>query len=70
MRRANTASAAGNAVRVHSVMADGTGPCEVVVRAAHPRPRPYVIGYSGFRAGPDSGRITGQNLLATGGPVV
>lgn len=37
-------------MQVHSVMADDTGPCEIVVRAAHPRLRPYVIGYSGFRA--------------------
>ncbi|MFV2178278.1 helix-turn-helix domain-containing protein [Actinomadura sp. LOL_016] len=57
MKRVDPASVAGSAVQVHSVMADGTGPCEVVVRAAHPRLRPYVIGYSGFRAGAPPGPL-------------
>ncbi|WP_199747925.1 protein kinase domain-containing protein [Actinomadura sp. WAC 06369] len=58
----------GPMANVHSVLADDTGPCEVVVRVAHARLRPYVVGYSGFRAaappGPLRRRVLPLNLAA------
>ena len=37
---------------IHSVPArPQPAPCESVVGRAHPRLRPYVLGYAGFRAG-------------------
>ncbi len=47
---------------LHSVPAGVSGePCETVASLPHPRLRPYVVGYAGFRSG--SGAAIGHRVL-------
>lgn len=55
--------------QIHSVPAEvAAGPCEVAVRAPHPRLRPYVLGFSGFRA--CAGRPIEHLLLPLAAPTL